>query len=446
MMFYMPKLLVLIASFSIYFEAHAQTLPVNTQASIFKNAGISCLKAPSRINIARDASVDNYLNNVGGQFEKNPRIQSQLRSLLSRFPDHPHLNWQAGWLAYLNNDFSGTIHHLKKSAIQGDPNAAHILAYIALGALDGGDALKPDESTKYMPVDLGIAMQCLKVAYEWGETVEKDRPSIDLQFYYGARYTAAEYLAALYLHDLNYFVEGGPDNVRKNFISNGDLTKVEFNPKRAAEVVKLLQKQNPEQYKVILAAVKAAEMKAIESERRTNEKRVLDEQLRYANSLALPAEKLAALEIKCNGFTTIKGVCWSLSKFEMRSMLASRGFKTHPDNPDNFKDSANASIKIKEESLEFDCAIFKACDLSVQELASLIQRSGLVKGPMGYDSSQTGGLYKDFYSNINNFCGRGHKGEKICIEEITTIFGGLTIKGKLVVLGKGIVGKDISFK
>jgi len=451
-MFYLRKTLLLIGIFTICLAVHAQILPVKTQASIFKNAEISCTKAPPRVNISSDASVDNYLNNANveyDEFEKNPRIQRQLRSLLSRFPDHPHLNWQAGWLSYLNNDFSGTIHHLKKSASQGDPNAAYLLAHIAIGLLDSNHSLKPDETTGLTPVDLGIAVQCLEVAVGWGTVKPENQPaSIDLRYEvgWGYRAHAAELLVALYLHDLNYIIGGLSDNQRKDYIRRADLTKVMFNPNRAAEVAKILSRINPNKYKEIIASAKSAEAKVIESKNRIKEQKALDEQQQYGSSLALSTEKLAALDIKCNGFTTIKGVCWSLSKLEMRATLASRGFKSHPDSPNNFKDSANASIAIKEDSLEFDCGIFNACDLSAQELASLIQRSGLVKGSMGYDSSYNGGLYKDFYSNINNFCGRGHKGEKICIMDITTVFGGLTIKGKSVVLGKGIAGKDISFK
>ena len=160
----------------------------------------------------------------------------------------------------------------------------------------------------------------------------------------------------------------------------------------------------------------------------------------------LSASELKAFEQKCVSYSTIKGICWALSFPEMRAILASRGYKNPA--PNEFTDEKGARIELNSDHVAFQCGVFNACDLSLRELASKIQNSGLVKGSMEYDEEiQSSVLLEGITSSSQSYCGRGLKGEKICVVESSNNLGAaMGVAPSLwVSMSKGLVNKEISF-
>lgn len=400
-----------------------------TQASIYKNSGLDCRKNASALG-GHDGgrSVMLYVRQSEWSFDDDRAMKRQLKSLISQYPNHPALNWQAGWLSFLNNDFENTIKHLKVAAFQGEPNAAFMLAYIGLGLLDGEDSLKPDASIKLKPIELPTVVQCLEAVVTSDNILVYDGGMYQSQFVE----LATSFLAALYLHDIGDLFEERGASINLNY------TGVPYNPVRALNLANTLDPQN---YRELINSAKAAVQRKDDEQKRLQK----EQQRQHEESLKLPASDLARLEKKCEGYSTIKGICWSLSLPEMRSMLASREYRNNPAVSNEFTDVKGAKITLLDDRVVFECGILNVCDLSIRELASQIQKSGLVNGSMEFDTTFSGGLIEGVSSSSSSLCGRGKQGEKICAIETTSSLGALSFKNTSLVLAKGIVGKTISF-
>lgn len=399
------------------------------QASIFKHAEIDCREYTSFIDRDGGQRVADYIYQSGTLYRDDVATQRRLQTLLLQYPRNPLLNWQAGYLSFLRNDFESTINHLKIAASQGEPNAAYIIGYIAMGLLDGNDSLKPDETTMLKPVDLRTAAKCLHAVVDfYNRDVILERMEYTPAFADSAR----ELLAALYLHDVDYIFSSGANDAEIMSHFGG----IAYDPRKAIELVGGLGVSFAE---IKIKAEHA--MRRLEAENRRQEE---ERQRRHEDSLKASEAMMSELERKCEGYSTIRGVCWSLTQTEMRSVLATRGYRNNPEQPNIFTDPTGASISIKGDFIEIQCGVLNACDLSIRELAARVQNSGLVEGAMEFDAQFSGGLIDGVYSNTNSFCGRGLKGEKICVVEANTTMG-FTFTSTYVVLSKGIVGEDISF-
>jgi len=405
------------------------------QAGFFKSAGISCERASTTLGGHEGyREVMLYVEDSSNAFDQKSSMQRKLRRLLRKYPTHPVLNWQAGWLSYLNNDFEDTITSLATAANQGEPNAAYLLAFIGLGLLDGEDSLKPDDSTKLTPTDLALSTKCLEVAANADLILEFDGGYYKHWF----KEAATAMLAAVYIHDVEsvYSFRTPWPNV--------DWQAISYNLEAAQSLVSSLPQKD--EYSTLRAKVEYAVSARKAEEQRLKEVEKEKVERRYTESLHLTASQLAALVDRCAAYSTIKGVCWALSYQDMRSVLTSRGYVSESTKKDTFRLGSQNVIYITNWAVEFHCRVFNACNLSIRELAKGLQQNGIVMGPMEYNSEYSAGYIENSSVTTNSLCGRGLKGEKICVIETTSSLGGYTGTGATkVVLGKGLVGKEISF-
>jgi hypothetical protein len=413
------------------------------QADFFKRAGISCERSTSAMG-GYDGyrEVMQYVEASSNTFDQKSSMQRTLRRLLRKYPAHPVLNWQAGWLSYLDNDFEDTITSFTIAANQGEPNAAYLLAFIGLGLLDGDDSLKPDDSIKLTPTDLPLSTKCLKVAVNADVNLEFDGGYYTPWF----REAAMAKLAAVYIHDVEslYSFRSPWPNV--------DWQPIPYNLDAAQSLVSSLPYKDD--YSTLRVKVESAvsanqaeERRIKEAEQKQKELESEEADRRYTASLQLTASQLAVLELKCAAYSTIKGVCWALDYHEMRSVLTSRGYVSKSSDRNSFRvDSRFGAIYIKNGLVTFNCRVFNACGLSMRELANRLQQSGIVTGDMAWSSEYSAGYIENTSSTTNSFCGRGLQGEKICVAQTASVLGPYSGTDDIkVILSKGLVGKEISF-
>lgn len=419
--------------FTLVVTAKAQS----EQRDIFTDAGIRCDRPTSQMRGNESGrEVMLYVRESAESFDQKSSMQRKLRKLIKKYPSHPVLNWQAGWLSYLNNDFEGTITHFTIAANQGEPNSAYLLGYIGLGLLDGEDALKPDDSTKLIPIDLALSRKCLEVAANAELLVVLDSGYHSNWF----KEVATSSLAAMYMHDVGELF---------SFRSPWPSMKWEaipYDPITASQLVTFLP--NKDGYSTLRKKIKVAAERQEREERERKRIAKAESDRRYLKSLELTEQEVAMLADKCSGYSTIKGICWALNLGEMRSVLISRGYfsKSGSKNKFSFRSDSPPVISVLNSEVTFACGVFNACDLSMRELANRLQKSGLVTSSMEFDSEYSAGYLENSSSSTSSLCGRGKQGEKICVSETTGTLGRFVGTGDVSVsLGKGLVGKEVSF-
>ena len=133
---------------------------------------------------------------------------------------------------------------------------------------------------------------------------------------------------------------------------------------------------------------------------------------------------------KCRGYTTIKGICLALSLKEMQGALLDRGLMPCDLDGRSFClesqigyafTNFGKTIDLSVGRVKFPCGFLNACSLSVREFADKVIDGGLVSG--GLLGSSTSNRYLNAFTNRyqseteTSFCGRGLKGEKLCIKQ-----------------------------
>ena len=431
MRFLLNTCILLLLTLVITANAHSE------QRDIFTEAGIRCDRPTSQMRGHESGrEVMLYVRESAESFDQKSSMQRKLSKLIKKYPSHPVLNWQAGWLSYLNNDFEGTITRLTIAANQGEPNSAYLLGFIGLGLLDGEDALKPDDSTKLIPIDLALSKKCLEVAANAELLIFLDSGYYNHWF----KEAATSSLAAMYMHDVGELF---------SFRSPWPSVKWEaipYDPIAASQLVTSLP--NKDDYSTLRNKIKVAKERQESEERERKRIAKAEADRQYLKSLELTEREIAMLADKCSGYSTIKGICWALSLDEMRSVLISRGYfsKSGSKNKFSFRSDSQPVISLLKNEVTFACGVFNACDLSMRELAKRLQRSGLVTGSMEFDSEYSAGYFENSSSSTSSLCGRGKQGEKICVSETTGTLGRFVGTGDVSVsLGKGLVGKEVSF-
>lgn len=147
----------------------------------------------------------------------------------------------------------------------------------------------------------------------------------------------------------------------------------------------------------------------------------------YAPTAPTSQSRLDDYKVKCNGYSTILDLCWALSASEMKAVIQSRDFRLVEESSLRYR-KGSGDIKLGSKTISFDCILFNACPLTPREIAQKLMSAGLVVGDMENTSTTYDGIFFETY------CGRGVKGEKICVQA-----------GKIIEMSKGVVGKDVSF-
>ncbi|MDG1164025.1 MAG: hypothetical protein P8N61_01490 [Porticoccaceae bacterium] len=400
----------------------------NAEADFFVSAGIRCDRLTSTLGgYEGSGEVMPYVNASWDNFDQKASMQKKLLRLKNKYPTHPVLNWQAGWLSFMKRDFEKTITLWTTAANQGEPNAAYQLAWIGLGIQDA---------------DLELLAKCIEVAAKADPIIYVDG-DFYLQWF---KEEAMATLAGLYIHDVTKV-----PSFESRLLPIIDWHPVPYNPELASELIHPLSYKNT--YVNLEIEIKSRVSEFLAEKRRRKEAeeklaRAEEEEAyrRYTETLQLTASQLSALEDRCSTYSTIKGVCWALNFHEMRSVLTSRGYVTKSPNRNSFFLGAYHALYIYNELVEFNCGVFNACDLSMRELASRLQKSGIVIGSMEANIENLDSYIPNTSSTKKSFCGRGLQGEKICVAQTASRLGPYSSPGDIkVILSKGLVGKEVSF-
>ena len=104
----------------------------------------------------------------------------------------------------------------------------------------------------------------------------------------------------------------------------------------------------------------------------------------------------------------------------------------------------NNFIELREKSIKFSCENFNGCELSTKEFANEFINRNLVSE---FEYNQFERVSDDYIYYLDEYCGRGVGGDKLCVRETINLFSGLTNKyPNEVTIEKGMFGSNLEFK
>lgn len=150
----------------------------------------------------------------------------------------------------------------------------------------------------------------------------------------------------------------------------------------------------------------------------------------------LPQTTLRAVEAKCEGYSTLKGICWAQTERERQSVLEERGYDCAKIFSSILCRLRSAEIDMDDRKINFSCENFDICAYEQEEVAKLLAKEGIGES---FRSS-----YRRLTDGTNSFdtveyCGRGGRGSQVCVMK-NPITGGIFLR-----LNRGSSGSEPSF-
>lgn len=180
-----------------------------------------------------------------------------------------------------------------------------------------------------------------------------------------------------------------------------------------------------------------ATLKAIAQRRIDEQER--QEQANQAKRVASAQAETERLSGICDGAIQLKGVCWSQSKDQMKTMLVSKNYACGTSQgifgSIETCTQGEQTITFRREELSFSCENFNACRFTAEELGQEIVNQGFVTSLEPDIETFSDGV-NTFYTKT--YCGRGKAGDEICVVEDQNILTGAPIIS--VRLSKGALG------
>lgn len=352
-----------------------------------------------------DATFDRFSNN-------DEVIFQQYLDTATQNPNFAPLQWTIGYGYWKRNDFDNAVTWLSKASAQGEPNSAYLLSTLALNVVSDQDSLKLDSSFPNGPLDLQLAVECLTVSAETNETlIVSGRQH---QTYFAS--SAAAVLASLYLHEGSFLY---PEAIAAQI----DWSNVPKSPELALQMLQIYRQQptirRDVDYENEIEAL-ANEMIAAKQEEEAHERRT---------SQVLSSEEFERTVELCDGYVTLKDVCWAQSREEMVGVLTTKGYDCKVDEGAPGRRMPNAECKdgdavlfVTDVEITFSCHNFNVCGYDQSEIAELLVANSVIDNleykylPRGNGLSQT---------PTQEYCGRGKAGSKLCVR--TWILGSIVV-------------------
>ncbi len=159
--------------------------------------------------------------------------------------------------------------------------------------------------------------------------------------------------------------------------------------------------------------------------------RVAEQEARkHAVAVVTAKRQAEALKQKCNGLTSLKGICWAQTVEEMKIVLLSQDYSCGVDiiGTTEVCGSEEARVWFLSDEFVFNCEAFNACPFDHTDISQMLLQQGLV-GSMetGRDLvTQQDLLDRPFeLTNLNTrvpywqltSCGKGPQGQELCVEQ-----------------------------
>lgn len=339
--------------------------------------------------------------------------------MLATLPESPVLQFRLGWIKWLTNDFKGATTEFAKAARSGEPNSAYLLAYTALGLLDGGDSVVPDASMLNNSFDAKLARDCLEL-------------SVGSRAYAGRAFTGSGY--AVYEH-INFFRETAALLLAGVYLNSEEAI---FSGRSASYAIDWSQVSiNILETERIIGSLNYADYAAdIDFIRKTISQMQIsarkDELDKIVSSVDVSQQTDCADSIK------VRGLCWVMSVEEMVARKVSEGFVCEIDSAEGLSAcemGANRILFVTKpmiffpEGVSFSCENFNVCGVSFREVANLLVKNNLVS-EMQYERNN---LYE-------SYCGLGAAGDRLCVLGSNEVLAGYGMSRNIVVLSKGASG------
>lgn len=136
-------------------------------------------------------------------------------------------------------------------------------------------------------------------------------------------------------------------------------------------------------------------------------------------------EEVKTIISKCDGAITLKNICWAQDSEEMKIVLTSAGYVCGQES-DLFGGRhvvcrmENGDISFIENKVIFTCETFNGCGFSLVEISQKLLDAGVVS-ELNPENEQISDGTSTFY--IEKYCGRGTKGDQICVVQDQTLLG-----------------------
>lgn len=360
-------------------------------------------------------------------FNGDNDIFNRYLALSARYPDFPPLQFMIGYGYWERNDFEQALTWLSKAAFNGEPNSAYLIALISLNVVESGDSLKIDSSFPAGPVNLSVARQCLEASYSVDDFLIVHGVMHQAFF----RQAAAQLLVPILLKQKGKLYSS-PE--KKNYSIEWAARPSDLD--RAIEIINAMKSQPSNSCDLNCWNAYEAEAEQQLSEREIAAT-AAEEAKRRASELT--ESELNAIVGKCEGFITLKSICWSQSKSERARVLATKGYTCNSEpNLLGFEQlvckSGNMRISIGEDSFIFNCENFNTCNYSFREVGDLLVKQGVVSD-LDYGTRTVSDGVNTFY--IEEFCTRGASGDALCVSNDMNLLGQKIVS---VIVSKGAVG------
>ena len=365
-------------------------------------------------------------------FDGDEETFQQLIALSKKFQNFPPLQFWLGYAYWQRNKFHESLIWLSKASQNGEPNAAYLIAIIALNYIHPDDKLKIDESFPRSPLDIKIAMECLETTLATDENLFVH--SVPHSSYFIQ--SAAELLVPIYLQDKGLLYE---DPEQQDF--SVDWVG-EPNVERAVKIIDSYRKPTDSCNATCWDRYQVVALDFLTKQKNLKEAAAEEKRL----SVSLSETQMEIIKSRCSDLISLSGICWELTIEEMEAVLMTREFACQNEmNPFNGvneiicrKESKEIRISPSLNRASFNCHTFGLCDYSFEESLQIILREKLVEN-----------LIKDQKFG-NNFggdpfwtytaCGRGVSGDELCLSFSDQDF--LSVFGTTLTLSKGTYGSS----
>lgn len=321
--------------------------------------------------------------------DSSPQAGERLREIYVSFDQHMGAAEGYAMALFTNGDYAQAAEWFLRAAEQGSPLSESLTFYI-FGQLEEFSGVSPPKTVGTVR---NVVEECLRYAVGSGHE--------------SAGLTLAKLLIS-------------PDDIPAPFAHTNN-----FNDEEALALLDGMSDElKQENHNEIEALRKIAESRI------TKKKEELEVQhVQRVNDAQQEAERLSGL---CVDAIKIKGVCWAQTPAEMKTVLLARNYTCGTEQglfgPLERCTLGDASITFLDGTLIFSCANFSACQYSAEELGQMIVDQGLVP-ELKYNVESFSDGVSTLYTKT--YCGRGAKGDELCVNDGTSLLGTQVIEVKL---------------
>jgi hypothetical protein len=155
-----------------------------------------------------------------------------------------------------------------------------------------------------------------------------------------------------------------------------------------------------------------------------------------AKRLELVADEQETLALAglCEGYISLKKVCWAHSLLDMSKVLSTEGYYCEVTKWDGLEEGLDCKdeskqVFVRSDVILFNCDAFNVCSYKYDEIAKMLVDQGFVD-ELQLNVREVVNL-DGVRQLISEYCGRGNRGDELCVVNDINILGMPTINIKL---------------